>query len=483
MNQRPPGTDGAANLERIEHIVVLMLENRSFDHMLGYLSLEKGRADIEGLTPGLQNLHNETAYPIRHLDRTAFDPDEDPDHSDHAVAVQINGGKMDGFATAFAELLAKRKFAGDPGLVMGYYNGSDLCVYDHLAEHFCICDHWHASVPGATWPNRLYAITGQADNTRDDPPQPEPPLYDKPSFVRHLDANNVSWRWYSYDPGTLRFADAHYALGHYHHFAYVDKTKLHWKAKLTEWPVIDETSSSFLEDAATENALPSVAWIDPNFKDGRLFGGISNDDHPPSDIWHGQELAFSIYNALASGPNWSKTLLIITYDEHGGFYDHIPPPAASDDNPNTFGHYGVRVPALIVSPFVGEGIANKTLFDHTTIIKTILLRFAPQALQQRPTSMPRLLERLIHAGKPHPVGKRVAAANHLGSLLTEATPRTAPDRTALAELVASRNADRARQAIENAHDPPKPVPLTDLQSRVALAAGHLRKRGLPPAQP
>jgi phospholipase C len=481
---QPPEAAQAASLERIEHIVVLMLENRSFDHMLGYLSLERGRGDVDGLSAGLQNLHAGTAYPIHHLTRTAFDPDEDPDHSDPAVATQINAGQMDGFATAYADVLTRRNFAGDPGLVMGYYNGDDLPVYDHLADHFCICDRWHSSVPGATWPNRLYAITGRADGSRDDRPQGQLPLYDKPSFVRHLDANNVSWRWYSYDPGTLRFADAHYALGHYRHFAYVDQTKLHWRAKLTEWPLIDETSSSFLEDAATKDALPAVSWIDPNFKDGRLFGGISNDDHPPSDIHHGQELAFAVYHALASGPHWLSTLLIISYDEHGGFYDHVPPPSAPDDNPTVFGRYGVRVPALVISPYVKARSTSKTLFDHTTIIKTILLRFAPNALNQKPSPrLPGFLGRLLHAGQPHPVGKRVASANHLGVLLTETTPRPAPDRSQLANLISQRNAAHAQHVVTNLHTPPPPTPLTDLQSRVALGAAHLRRRGLPPAQP
>src|SRR5213592_1483396 len=113
----------SANLQKIEHIVVLMLENRSFDHMLGYLSLEGGRDDIDGLQAGMANDYGGRSYPIHHLDRTAFEPVEDPDHSGEATSVQIAGGEMSGFVDSFAAKLAQRGAAArDPGLVMGYYN-------------------------------------------------------------------------------------------------------------------------------------------------------------------------------------------------------------------------------------------------------------------------------------------------------------------------------------------------------------------------
>ena len=283
---------------------------------------------------------------------------------------------------------------------MGYYNAADLSVYDHLAAEFCVCDRWFSSVPGATWPNRLYAIAGRADGTRDDKPSGQAPFYDLPAFVRHLDAHGVSWRWYSYDPGLLRCVDKHYWLTHWDRFAYVDKTKLSWKTALEELPLIDEASSSFLEDAA-RGKLPAVSWVDPNFKDSTLYGGDSNDDHPPSDVRDGQLLVLSVYHALASGPLWDKTLLVITYDEHGGFHDHVPPPAAEDDDPALFGQYGVRVPALVVSPWVARGSVSHTLFDHTSIIKTILLRFCGEAdLEARPWLAPSRLARLARFGPP-----------------------------------------------------------------------------------
>jgi phospholipase C len=474
--------DAAAALAKIEHVVVLMMENRSFDHMLGYLSLEGGRADVDGLQAGMANDYGGRSYPIHHLERTAFVPAEDPDHSGEATSVQIAGGAMNGFVDSFAAKLQQRGVTGhDPGLVMGYYNAGDLPVYDHLAAEFCVCDRWFSSVPGATWPNRLYAIAGRADGTRDDKPSGEAPFYDLPAFVRHLDAHDVSWRWYSYDPGTLRCVDKHYWLTHWDRFAYVDKTKLSWKTELKELPLIDEASSSFLEDAA-RGTLPAVSWVDPNFKDSNLYGGDSNDDHPPSDVRDGQLLVLSIYHALASGPLWDKTLLVITYDEHGGFHDHVPPPPAEDDDPAHFDQYGIRVPALVVSPWVARGAVSHTVFDHTSIIKTILLRFCGEAdLEKHDRHLPGLLA-WLDAGHPHYMGKRTAVANQLGELLTEATPRPAPSRDALVEEAASRKAEQVRAALTSTPTGGA-SPLTELQIGVALAARELRSKGLPPAQP
>ncbi len=144
---------------------------------------------------------------------------------------------------------------------MGYYDSEDLPVYDHLAAEYCVVDRWFSSVPGATWPNRLYAMCGQAARSgRDDA---SPPIYALPSFVRYLDEAQVDWRWYSFDPGTLRAADPEYRLSHHDRFGYVDARKLSIReevvGKLTE-------KGSFLDDVAA-GQLPAVSWIDPRFKD------------------------------------------------------------------------------------------------------------------------------------------------------------------------------------------------------------------------
>ena len=467
-----------ANLEKVEHVVVLMLENRSFDHMLGYLSLTGGRGDIDGLRGGFANEYQGRSYPIHHLDATKIAVD--PDHSASAVNEQIAEGRMDGFVASMAATLSGAGVRdGDPGLVMGYFDETDVPVYDHLAGEFLVCDRWFSSVPGATWPNRLYSLCGRADGSRDDRPPHVPPTYNLPSFVRHLDAHSISWRWYSFDPATLRLADDHYSLGHHDHCAYFSKTGLPWKSNLELRT--SAKAASFLEDAA-RGTLPSVAWIDPNFTNFNALGVPPNDDHAPADIKDGQELVLAVYDALATSPQWDSSLLVIVYDEHGGFFDHVPPPEAHDDDLEMFGRYGVRVPAIIVSPWVEPRSVSKTLFDHTSIIKTILLRFCADALDH---SQPRSTRRArLRGGGPQDLGARVVHANHLGELLTAATPRAAPPRQALIQDAAARASEQAStDAAETDRPGPGNQQHTDLQKRILAATHELTRRGHPTGAP
>jgi phospholipase C len=360
---------------------------------------------------------------------------------------------------------------------MGYYNGGDLPVYDHLASEFAVCDRWFSSVPGSTWPNRLYAVCGTAAGSRDDLPLNLPPLYDRPSFVRHLDAHGVSWGWYSFETGSLRLADRHYRLGHHDRFAFFSHSILSWKTRLER--SIDPKVPSFIEDAA-RGVLPSVAWIDPNFSNFDPIGFPPNDDHVPADLRDGQDLVLAVYHALATSAHWERTLLIVFYDEHGGFFDHLAPPEAPDDDPETFGRYGVRVPALIVSPWIEPGSVSHTLFDHTSIIKTILLRFCPDALTE-PTrgEAPLVLKR---PGAPRYMGVRVAQANDLGELLLRATPRPPPPHSELIDGAAERAAKRTRRSPVD-QDEREHRPATDLQVRVAAASRELRRLGHPQGRP
>jgi phospholipase C len=473
-----PTDEAAARLAAVEHIVVVMMENRSFDHMLGYLSLPaslggRGRTDVDGLRgPDKDvNQHDGRPYPIHHLEQTQFGGEaEDPDHSSQSVDEQLSNGGQ-GFVENFARISAARAKqlnvpVPDPGLVMGYYDGDDLPVYDHLAAEYCVVDRWFSSVPGATWPNRLYAMTGRAAGSRDDV---SVPVYCLPTFIRYLDEANVNWRWYSYDPGTLRAVDAEYRLSHHDRFGYVDQRKL--SIDETELGRLDE-KGSFLDDVAAGN-LAAVSWIDPHFKDLRVLGPDSNDDHPPSDVLAGQDLILTIYHALSSKPDtWAKTLLIIVYDEHGGFYDHVAPPAATDDDPN-FARHGVRVPALLVSPLVAPGSTSTALlgpdfaFDHTSIMKTIFTRFCAVD------------------GQIPAMTARVAASNHLGHLLIDGQPR--PDvpthDDAIKALVDWRTGwTRARFSDPvAAADPPRE--LTEFQNGFYEMARLLRHAGLPGNHP
>ena len=463
-------TSHSPNLDKVDHIVVLMMENRSFDHMLGYLSLQ-GRADVDGLQAGFANEYQGRSYPVHHLPSTAVAVD--PDHSADAVDLQLGGGNMDGFVASYAATLASRGGVEDPGAVMGYYDGADVPVYDHLADQFVVCDRWFSAVPGATWPNRLYALCGRAAGSRDDLPLHLPPIYNQPSFVRHLNAHGVSWHWYSFDPGTLRLADATFKLGHHDRYAHFTKTGLNWKTKYEVR--IGLKAASFLEDAA-QGTLPSVSWIDPAFTNGNMLGFRPNDDHAPGDIRDGQDLVLAVYHALATGPLWHKTLLIIFYDEHGGFFDHVAPPEAPDDDPDMFGRYGVRIPALIVSPWVEPRFVSKTLYDHTSVMKTILMRFCPEALERNGRRHEGLVTRL-RFNHPHYVGTRVAHANDLGDLLTGAEPRPAPDMSALVAAAEQRAAAEAERPPAESQQP------TDLQIRMASATHHLRHHRHPEGHP
>jgi phospholipase C len=471
-----PSDAAATRLNSIDHIVVLMLENRSFDHMLGYLSLApeqggRGRHDIDGLRGPEANSYNGSTYAIHHLPRTVLAGEvEDPDHSAASVDEQVaNGGQ--GFVANFARISSARAEKADqpvpdPGLVMGYYDGADLPVYDHLAAEYCVVDRWFSSVAGATWPNRLYAVTGQAAGRRNDV---SPPLYTLPSFVRHLDEHKVDWRWYSYDPGTLRAIDPAYRFTNHERFAYVDARKLSTKERAVG--ELTEEGPSFLDDVAAGH-LPSVSWIDPRFKDLRVLGPDSNDDHPPSDVVAGQELVLTIYHALSSSPSWEKTLFVIAYDEHGGFYDHVTPPNAVGDHPD-FQRLGVRVPALLVSPHVAPGGSSTALlgpdfhFDHTSLIKTILTRFCNSNGQ-----IPKMTD-------------RVQAANHLGHLLADGPAR--PELADHAQLAAQLTAWRSGWESARFGDPVgasgDPRRLTDLQTGFYAMARLLHAAGLPTGHP
>ena len=394
----------SGNLEKIDHIMVLMLENRSFDHMLGYLSLPPeeegpGRGDVDGLTAPAVN-YNEfegRRYPIEPFGNAELVKSQDPDHSGDGVETQIAGG-MAGFVENYVATRKPQATAPKPGDPMRYQSADNVPVFDFLADHFAVCDRWFCSVPGSTWPNRIASLAGEAkekDNR-------DLPLYDRRSFVRSL-PDDVSWRWYSSDPGSLRLVDDHYRVGWTEHFAHVEK------------PTTVQPATLFGD--IKNGTLPDVAWIDPNFVD---LGGLSgaDDDHPPTDVMAAQSFVLKIYNMLRSNKElWEKTMFVIVYDEHGGFYDHRDPveglPKEFTERAE-FETFGPRVPALVVSPFVEPGKAHgsvdgndlRFLYDHTTLIKTILLRFADGDF----------------AGLP----PRVASAAHLGHLLTETAPREAP---------------------------------------------------------
>ncbi|HET6172381.1 MAG TPA: alkaline phosphatase family protein [Gaiellales bacterium] len=489
--------DDLRRLKSIKHVVVLMMENRSFDHMLGYLSLPGGpMPEVDGLKGNESNKDAKGKdYPVFEFpaDRTAFhkpgqplEESLDPCHAPDCVAEQLAGGNG-GFVKNF--IAKKKPSAKDRGLVMGYFTGTHLPVYDHLARNYCVCDKWHSSVPGDTWPNRLYSLAGheaetitaslggdvasglgvfgQFAGTTVWPQLKNIPIYDVEAFTRQL--HDDQWRWYSHDPATLRAADEHYrqfALFDRPNFSYFNKKGISLGQQAADFPILVE--DSFLDDAV-QGKLRDVSWIDPNFINLRTFDSNSNDDHPPADVRAGQALVLDLYSALVNSPAWKDTLLVITYDEHGGFYDHVPPPKVSDGKYKT---YGVRVPALVIGPRVKKGV-SKVLFDHTTLIKTILLRFADNP-----------------AKAVAALGPRVAAANHLGAVLGDAPRNDIPDHGDLhtkldAWRLESRQAHAGQAAgLAIASDGAgHPLAMHEFQRNFAAFALTMRALGLPAGRP
>jgi phospholipase C len=490
--------EGLDQLHQIKHIVVLMMENRSFDMMLGHLSLE-GMADVDGLTGPDVNFNvdpNGSKIPS-----TAFDADAnriqrhgealekklDPDHSKRGVQTQLGNGYGDqpngGFVKAFIDSRKPEDNVGpDLWMVpMGYYTGKDLPTYDYLARQFCVCDAWHASVPGDTWPNRLYSLAGREgekvhpsviDRLKHLLPGAvkaieNAPIYDVEAFTHHLD--DRQWRWYSHDPATLRAADGHYRQQFMRdNFGFFDRKKVSFLTEAGEALIVGH--DSFLDDAA-KGELRDVSWIDPNFIDLKVLDPNSNDDHPPSDIRAGQALVLELYDALSRSPAWDDTLLVIVYDEHGGFYDHVPPPAVHDDS--GYQTLGVRVPALVVGPRVKQFTCHET-FDHTTLIKTILTRFAKNP-DEAIAAMP----------------QRVQNAKHLGAVLAD-EPRTDIDDPAqVRDAIDSWRAtaqERRRAAPEGAPSQApdgagQPFRLHEFQEEFMQFAIAMREHGLPNGQP
>jgi phospholipase C len=306
------------------------------------------------------------------------------------------------------------------------------------------------------------------------------PVFDRPAFTRHLD--DKQWRWYSHDPGTLRLIDAEYRRldkPRRDNFAFFDKRKVSDLTKFVEGPIV--RGDAFLDDAAN-GKLPQVSWIDPNFIDVSVLETQSNDDHPPSDIRAGQAFVFEVYNALLHSRDWNDTLLVITYDEHGGFYDHVMPPRVPADDGGKHKTLGLRVPALLVGPRVKRQVlhepppaadGHQPQYDHTSIIKTVLLAFAknPAAALAK---MPLRVRRAPDLGSV------------LGPLRTDIDdPRIARDlmKAWRAEAEQRRRTQRFADGTTGtiaADGAGQPVVLTEFQGDVHGAATALKEAGLNP---
>ena len=361
-------------LDKIDHIVIVMMENRSFDHMLGYLGKPAG-SRYEGVRGRHTNPLSGRAEPVSLARAHDVLPSPStrvpfsPEHGICHVKDQVANGEMSGFAQDYEN--------GHPGLgpyVMTYYTEEEVAVYDRLAREHGVCDHWHAAFPGGTWPNRWITLSGftpDINNLAVDDSRIG--FLPGPTIFETLTRYGVSWALFESDLSLIRTYDR-YRLDTEHVMPFYN-----WHDK-----------EHGFEETCKRYWLPQVTFVEPNFRDIPPLS-TANDDLAPADVLRGQQFICRVVNAVRSAPTWDKTLLLITYDEHGGFYDHVPPPGTdkgpdewkgrvpdvalhpSEDCPSNF--MGVRVPAIVVSPFVGPGSVCKQVFGHTSIIKTILLRW------------------------------------------------------------------------------------------------------------
>jgi phospholipase C len=367
----------AASAERepeqipIDHVLVLMQENRSFDSYFGQLTFEgQPRSSPEPLGASNPNPVDPDAPPIRVFHQTAYCEVADLNHSWTGTHQEIAGRTMDGFTAANVD-------PADPtgSRAMGYYDSHDLPFYYALYSQFAMGDRYFASVPGPTFPNREYLLAGTSfGHIQNDLPATG---LTGPSIFNLLDAAHVSWKIYFSDlPAGFLFAYVRqHAAGH-----------------------VVPISQYFVDAAAGQ--LPQVAFVDPRFSGTR---NVETDEHPPANIQVGEQFVAGVISALFKSPDWTSSALFLTYDEHGGYFDHVAPPRAvvPDDIPPmlqpgdtqaTFDRYGVRVPAVVVSPFSRPHFVSRVVHDHTSILRFIEQRFGLPALSRRDAAANPMLE-------------------------------------------------------------------------------------------
>jgi phospholipase C len=408
-----PAGDG---LSSIEHVVVLMLENRSFDHMLGFLYTDNGNVSPSGQP--YEGLNGTESNPAAASPASAsspvsvfriepgtsnayFMPGADPGEGYMATNAQLFGGAEGaatpsgapanvGFVTDFAYTLAWQTREGGWSIaagtaasdIMGCFTPDTLPVLSALAKGYAVCDHWYSSVPTETMPNRAFAGSATSQGHMDDKTH----TFTAPSIFGLLSSNSLGWAIYGYDAEPLTkstFTDiSQAAASHFGRFT-------------------DFTA------AAAAGTLPAFTFLEPS------WGSAGNSQHPNYDVALGEQLIHDVYEAVRGGPGWPQTLLVITYDEHGGCYDHVPPPSGAtppDADAGEFGfdftRFGLRVPTVLVSPLIAAGTvfrvpAGSVPLDHTSILKTVQQRWSLPALTARD-----------------------AAAPGIGGVLTLTTPRT-----------------------------------------------------------
>jgi phospholipase C len=407
------------DLSAIRTIVLVMLENRSFDHILGHLSLPGlgNGTTVDGLKAPLEQeayenlFEGESYYPFRLKDQSLS---SDLPHERRQVLAQLalspvtQQYTMTGFAAAYFEATpTNRTSTPDP---LGFLGPDDVPTTRFFADNFLVCDRWFAPLPTSTQPNRIMALCG---STRTDQAKGLFPPTDT-ILLEWLSARNIRWR--VYHSGISFFA----LLGRLEIFG-------------PSFRGIDRLAPDVANEG--EGDFPQVIIIEPSYADApHLAGDVPNDNHPPLPVYPGEALLLRIYEALTCNPDrWASTLLVVTYDEHGGFFDHVLPepvpyrPASNALFTDPFTTTGVRVPSLIVSPFVDPGTIHSGVLDHTSLLQLLAERFTPgrghsPAVDQRKTFGVGSVSDALHRDSPRTEIPRPPAPR-LQTMLELAPPR------------------------------------------------------------
>jgi phospholipase C len=376
----------------ITHFFVLMLENRSFDHVFGFspiagtdavtghpTTIDRPDPAVNINTDTQTNPANPTAFPVHNGADFSFEGiDLDPGHEFPDVQQQLTGPNL-GFVDNYASQKTTnpdRKTA-NPGRVMDCFSPTQLPVLNQLAAEFAICDHWHSSLPGPTWPNRFFMMAATSGG-----------LTKSPTTADIIKATAL--KGYDFEHGNI--------------FDALDKKGAPWCiVEGDDFPVsfalkgmdANDAKGRFvaMADFAAKLAQPGFneqfIWIEPMYGShkfdvtgpGDFSGG--NSMHPLDDVRKGELLVKQVYEAIRAVPAvWEKSAMLIVFDEHGGFYDHLTPPAttppgdnpinaAPDQTPFGFDRLGVRVPAIVISPLIPKGLIDHTIYDHTSALATL----------------------------------------------------------------------------------------------------------------
>jgi phospholipase C len=382
-------------LNSVQHVVVLMLENRSFDHMLGFLypgNVSSSGQPFDGLTGTESDLGSSgqpvTVFRIEPTTPNAYYmPGADPGEGYMATNDQLYGSNSgpasvgeastaQGFVKNYGYTLTwetNMKWSIQAGTVegdiMGCFTPEALPVLSALAKGYAVCDQWFASAPTETLPNRAFACAATSQGHMDDKTH----TFSSPTIFGLLEAANLGWAVYGYDAEPLTKQT----------FTQITSADASHFGKFTDF-----------QAAAAAGTLPPFTFLEPS------WSSSGNNQHPPYDVALGEQLIHDVYEALLGGQGWPETLLVITYDEHGGCYDHVPPPwgAVPPDNDTGefgfgFNRFGVRVPTVLVSPLIAPGTvyrapATGTPLDHTSILKTVEQRWGLDPLTERDAAAP-----------------------------------------------------------------------------------------------